>query len=65
MLLTYYTAVINILANIIQRGFKDYDDFKDQLDAVDLGLLEEDYKDAKEDFLKLFEMLNKSERIHD
>ena len=57
---SYIPAVINILTNIINRGFDNYADFKDQLDAVDLGLLEEDYKDAKEDFLKLFEMLNKN-----
>ena len=56
---SYIPAVINILTNIIKRGFNDYDDFKDQLDAVDLGLLEEDYKEAKEDFRELFEILNK------
>lgn len=33
--------VLKILSSIIERGFKDYDDFKDQLEAVDLTLLEE------------------------
>lgn len=33
--------VLKILSSIIERGFKDYDDFKDQLEAIDLGLLEE------------------------
>lgn len=39
---TYIVSILKILTEIIDRGFKDYDDFKNQLDAVDLGLLEED-----------------------
>ena len=37
---SYATAIIEILKDIITRGFDDYDDFKDQLDAIDLGLHE-------------------------
>ena len=37
---------IKILTAIIRRGFEDYEDFKDQLDAVDLGLLPEDFQGA-------------------
>ena len=48
-----------ILTDIIRRGFEDYEDFKDQLDAVDLGLLPEDYKDAQDELLALFEVLKK------
>ena len=33
-----YTAdMIRILTAIIERGYSDYEDFKDQLDAIDLG----------------------------
>jgi hypothetical protein len=39
---SYIVSVINILVNIAERGFKNYEDFKDQLDAVDLGLLPSD-----------------------
>jgi hypothetical protein len=35
-------ATLSILADIVGRGFTDYEDFKDQLDAVDLGLVTED-----------------------
>lgn len=42
---SYIFSVLEILNNIIERGFSDYNDFKDQLDAVDLGLLPEDFKD--------------------
>lgn len=31
-------TVLRILAGVINRGFSDYADFKDQLDAIDLGL---------------------------
>lgn len=54
------SSVISIVADIVERGVKDYDDFKDQLDAVDLGLLPEQMKDI--DFhpaLRLYEMLRK------
>jgi hypothetical protein len=34
-------SVFKLLNDIIGRGFKDFDDFKDQLDAVDLGLVPE------------------------
>jgi hypothetical protein len=31
-------AAVKALADILERGYKDYDDFKDQMDAIDLGL---------------------------
>jgi len=34
-------SVFKVLTDIVHRGFKDYDDFKDQLDAIDLGLVPE------------------------
>ena len=33
-------TMIRILEAVAKRGFRDYDDFKDQMDAVDLGLVE-------------------------
>ena len=49
---------MNILGDIVERGFHDYQDFKDQLDAVDLGLLTEDFKQVDNaDLMKLFELL--------
>lgn len=44
----YVKVVLGILTDIVQRGYHGYLDFKDQLDAVDLGLLPEDYKELSE-----------------
>lgn len=47
---------IKILNDVIERGFRDYDDFKDQMDAVDIGLLPEDIEELEDgvDELKRF-----------
>ena len=37
----YKADILKILGDIISRGYRDYEDFKDQLAAVDLLLLEE------------------------
>ena len=42
----YRRNVLVILNAIVRRGFKDYDDFKDQLEAVDLLVLERDESNA-------------------
>lgn len=42
----YKKDIINILNNIISRGYKNYQDYKDQLAAIDLLLLEPEEKDA-------------------
>ena len=42
----YKKDIINILNNIISRGYKDYQDYKDQLAAIDLLLLEPEEKEA-------------------
>ena len=53
-------SIIHALTDVIERGFKDYDDFKDQLDAVDLGLLPEEMKDIEGNkLIKLFDQLRK------
>lgn len=39
---SYIRDVIRILTDILNRGIEDYDDFKDQLDAIDLGLFGDD-----------------------
>lgn len=57
---SYIFSYIAILNSIIKRGFKDYTDFKDQLDAIDLGLLPEDFKEMdNNDLLELFNLLKK------
>lgn len=43
---TYTLAVLKILNQILRRGYKTYDDFKDQLSAVDLMVLNKDESDA-------------------
>lgn len=42
----YKKDILNILNDIISRGYKDYLDYKDQLAAVDLLLLEPEEKQA-------------------
>ena len=39
-----------ILTDILNRGIEDYEDFKDQLDAIDLSLLGEDVTVAQDLF---------------
>ena len=39
---SYIRDVIRILTDILNRGIEDYEDFKDQLDAIDLGLFGDD-----------------------
>lgn len=51
---------IGILADIVERGFRGYDDFKDQLDAVDIGLLSEEMDEVSRSQLgRLFNLLEK------
>lgn len=57
---SYIPSILDIITAIVTRGFKDYQDFKNQLDAVDLGLLPEDMNDANRDnLMKLFEALRR------
>ena len=42
----YKKDILNILNDIISRGYEDYNDYKDQLAAVDLLLLEPEEKEA-------------------
>ena len=42
----YKKDILNIMKDIINRGYEDYEDFKDQLAAVDLLLLEPEEKEA-------------------
>ncbi len=43
---SYVVEALKILRDIISRGYVDYPDFKDQLDAVDLLLLQPDESNA-------------------
>jgi len=54
---SYIPSAINILKGIIKRGFSGYEDFKDQLDAVDLGLIEKDLEGCN--ISELFELLRR------
>ena len=57
---SYIPSILNILTSIVSRGFEDYTDFKNQLDAVDLGLLPEDFDSVdKASLLTLFDLLKK------
>jgi hypothetical protein len=50
---------IEILSAIVSRGFNSYEDFKDQLDAVDLGLIPENQQELIEPLQDLYSLLNK------
>ena len=56
----YIRCVIDSLVAVIQRGFKSHEDFKDQLDAVDLGILPEDLAETGASrFKDLFDLLDR------
>ena len=44
--------MMDIVSDIVERGYKDYDDFKDQISAIDLALLDENESNSA---YKLFE----------
>lgn len=48
----YKVDILNILCDIIARGYKDYPDYKDQLAAIDLLLLEPEESQAAWDLFK-------------
>jgi hypothetical protein len=58
---SHIKAAIAVLNDIINLGFRGWEDFKDQLDAVDLGLIPTDLEDCEESLLSLFDNLNKGE----
>ena len=53
-------SVFEILEAIVSRGVEDYEDFKDQIDAVDLGLLPEELESLEGETLhNLFNLLRR------
>lgn len=55
-----YSTLTSLIA-VIERGFKDYEDFKDQLDAIDLGLVPEELDDVcRCNLLGLFHFLERN-----
>lgn len=48
----YKVDILNILGDVIARGYKDYPDYKDQLAAIDLLLLEPEESKAAWDLFK-------------
>ena len=60
---SYMAETIKILSDIISRGFDNYDDFKNQIDAVDLMWMPENLEDSDFEELKnLFDLLNKENK---
>jgi hypothetical protein len=56
----YIRAVVNALTAVVGRGFKDWEDFKDQIDAVDLGLLNDEQEEVgAANLQKLFDLLDR------
>jgi len=51
-------SILRAITDVINRGFKDYEDFKNQLDAIDLGLVARD-QDEKDSLYELYELLRK------
>jgi hypothetical protein len=41
-------SVLKVLTDIVHRGFDDFNDFKDQMDAIDLGLVPENKEEMSE-----------------
>ena len=51
---SYIRSILKILADIMARGVSDYKDFKDQLDAVDLGVAPEELEGIQDSIKQLF-----------
>lgn len=60
---SHIIPVLTVLVDVIERGFMDYEDFKDQLDAVDLGLVPAETEGAERVILYLYNLLTKGEKI--
>lgn len=59
-------AMLRIVHDIVRHGFSGYEDFKDQLDAVDLGLIPEEIDSISDNLnylIDLFNMLDKSQEV--
>ena len=54
-------AALSALTATVRRGFTSYEDFKDQLDAVDLGLLPDELSQVTQaDLHELYQLLTKN-----
>jgi hypothetical protein len=56
---SHIIEIIKCLNDVVSRGFESYEDFKDQIDAVDLGLVATDVEDTKDDLMRLYHLLIK------
>jgi len=56
---TYRRNIVLCLTHLIKRGFLNRDDFKNQLDAVDVAIFADDVFIPKKELDKLFELLRK------
>ena len=57
---SYLPTIFAILIDLIKRGFNNYKDFKDQLDAVDLGIVDKDLEGCN--LVELFNLLDNNKR---
>lgn len=51
---SYIRSILTILNDIMKRGVENYQDFKDQLDAVDLGVAPEDLQEMQDVIKQLY-----------
>lgn len=57
----FIRCLLDGVSAVVTRGFDGYEDFKDQLDAVDLGLVPEEFDEITyESLRKFFDLLNRA-----
>lgn len=52
---SWKVSMMDIVKDIVERGYKDYDDFKDQISAIDLVLLDENESNSAFELFKTFQ----------
>lgn len=56
-------SVLKVLTDIVHRGFNDFGDFKNQMDAIDLGLVPENEDEMNEAGLSGLETVNVLDKL--
>lgn len=60
----YAKNMIAILVDMLRRGFADYEDFKDQLDSIDLGLLADEMREVGSGpLIDIYNLLTRGKKI--
>ena len=52
---SWKVSMMDIVKDIVERGYKDYDDFKDQISAIDLALLDENESNSAFELFQTFQ----------